>query len=59
MSQPRTKFLWFGCTLKRQKDEENVLLLDSDGKATSVTKIAGIILEVFWRRISIDRGLWS
>lgn len=39
------KFLWFECTLKCKKDEENKLLLDSDGKATSATKIDGIIID--------------
>ncbi|GAA5798548.1 hypothetical protein HPULCUR_003953 [Helicostylum pulchrum] len=43
--QPWMKFLWFECTLKCKKDEENKLLLDSDGKATSATKIDGIIID--------------
>ncbi|KAI8090474.1 hypothetical protein BDF21DRAFT_190711 [Thamnidium elegans] len=44
-SQPWTKFLWSECTLKCKKDEENELLLESDGKATSATKVDGIIVD--------------
>lgn len=44
-SNPWVKFIWFESTLKCKKDEENKILLESDGKATSVTKIDGIIID--------------
>lgn len=44
-SNPWVKFIWFESTLKCKKDEENKILLESDGKATSVTKIDGIIMD--------------
>lgn len=39
------KFVWSESTLKCKKDEENELLLDYDGKATTASKIDGIILD--------------
>jgi hypothetical protein len=44
-SNPWIKFVWFEGTLKCKKEEENGILLESDGKATSVTKIDGIVMD--------------